>query len=69
MLHVKNFTRRVRKVHFWHFPTKSRYRQKTCWVNSFQWYVHNENLRGRAMSDLSMSIDRLSASSLAEGRA
>ena len=36
MLHVKNFTRRVRKVHFWHFPTKSRYRQKTCWVNSFQ---------------------------------
>ena len=35
MLHIENFTRRVRKVHFWHFPTKSRYRQKTCWVNSF----------------------------------
>ena len=40
MLHVKvNFTRRVRKVHFWHFPTKSRYRQKTCWVNSFQSFL------------------------------
>ena len=35
MLHIENFTRRMRKVHFWHFPTKSRYRQKTCWVNSF----------------------------------
>ena len=46
MLHIENFTRRVRKVHFWHFPTKSRYRQKTCWVNSFL-LLHVKNFTRR----------------------
>ena len=32
-------------IHFRQFPTtKSHYRQKTCWVNSFHLYCHPQNL-------------------------